>query len=222
MTFADWEMLPRDTQKLALTRNMGDALMLVARAMFPTNTAKAAESEWEIDRSSGKNVVKGVAGGVLVTRAVQAEQRKRKAGWKLWLALGEYIIGEPLEAYEKREVARILKEAQLARARQAARSERRAAVAEGAATLVALRDWSGSEPVGRGPGRPRTAAHGVGLGAAGDQVPVAAPLEGVSFAPATSEQRAAGSPDEAYLRTQARSEASEINHFSPSSKRGRR
>lgn len=169
MALVESGFLPRDTQKLALTRNLGDALMVVATALWPHNTAKHAEEEWGIDRSSGKNVVKGVAGGVIITRAVHAEQSKRRAGWRLWLALGELIIGEPLEAYEKREVARILKEAQDASRRQAERSERRATVAEVTATLVALHDRARPQLSRRGAGRAGIAADEVVRGPAGGE-----------------------------------------------------
>jgi hypothetical protein len=181
MTYAEANFLPRETQKLALTRNLGDAFAAVAAHLWPHNTAKLAETEWSLDRSTAKNVVKGVAGGVVVTRALHAQQRKHRNAWGLWLALGELIIGEPLEAFEQRELARIQEEAANARDRQAARAERRKAVVEGAAALVAVRNRPGAERLGRVDGRAGASSHGMVARAAVSEVKRAG--EAKSFAP---------------------------------------
>jgi hypothetical protein len=129
MTYATEGFLPRDTQKLALQRNLGDAMAAIIAKLFPHNAAKVIEAEYEIDRSSAKNVVKGTAGGAVIARMIHQQQRKHGNAWALWLALGELLIGEPLDAYEQREVLRLIEKTENAKSITEERRRRRAALA---------------------------------------------------------------------------------------------
>jgi len=130
-----WNFVPQEPQVLRLNRNLGDALAVVAQKIWPHNTAKQAETEWGLDRSTGKNVVKGVAGGVVVTKAVRAQQEKHDNGWALWDALGELIIGESRASWMARTIAK--EEARLARERQRYATEL-AALGQAAREMPAL------------------------------------------------------------------------------------
>jgi hypothetical protein len=181
MSYAESVFLPREEQKLALTRNLGDALAAVAEKLWPHHTAKRAETEWGLDRTTAKNVTRGVVGGVVVTKALHAQQAKQKNAWALWLALGELVIGEPLEAYELREIARINQEADDARDRQAERLARRQALAQRTDALVSSWDRPGAALDRRAIGRVRAAPDGVGDRSSGSQTLEVG--ETTSFAP---------------------------------------
>jgi hypothetical protein len=115
MTSIGGEFLPRDTQKLALARNLGDALMEIAKTVWPYHTARNIEREWQVDKSTAKNVTKGVVGAAVVTKALRAQQAKHKNAWALWDALGELVIGETRAEFERRLIKRIIEQNEHAR-----------------------------------------------------------------------------------------------------------
>lgn len=106
MSLAENFFLPQPTQNLPLARNLGDALAAVAKTLWPQHTASKAESNWELDRSTAKNLTKGVVGSVVVTRAIRAQEIKHGDAWLLWDALGELIIGRSRAAFVAERLAK--------------------------------------------------------------------------------------------------------------------
>lgn len=100
-------MIPEE-QNLAFARNLGDALAVIAKHMWPHHTAKHAEEAWEIDRLTAKNAVKGAAGGTVVTKAVRARQKSHDDHWDMWLAIGCMIFGESLKEYQERKLRQLV------------------------------------------------------------------------------------------------------------------
>lgn len=136
MTLAMELYLPRDTQKFSPERNLGDALSAIVRHLYPHNTVKRVQSEFDLDLSQAKNVVKGAAGGVVITRMVHTRQRKYGDGWVLWKALGQLLIGEELDAFEQREVLQLIEKAENAKSVSAERRQRREALAARTSDLL--------------------------------------------------------------------------------------
>lgn len=145
--------LPRDEQNLALPRNLGDALAVIAARLWPHNRAKTIEREWSLDHTTARNAARGVVGATVVTKAVRSRTRpEHDDAWELWLALGREVIGEPLETYEERKLrtliertanARSLYEERIARREQLA--ERASLVGADLARLAVARDRAGGE-----------------------------------------------------------------------------
>lgn len=115
MTSGTGTFLVRDNQKLDLERNLGDALMECAKAMWPFHTQKHVMREWGVAKVTAKNVVSGLAGASVVTKALRAQQAKSKNAWALWDALGELVIGETRAEYERRLIKSIIEKNELAR-----------------------------------------------------------------------------------------------------------
>lgn len=149
MTSMELIFLPPEEQKLALTRNLGDALASVARHLWPHHTAKHVQAAWDLDATTAKNVVKGAAGGVVVTRVLHTQQRKHGNAWALWLALGQLLIGEELDAFEQREVLRLIEQTENARSITEERRRRRAALAARSADALGAEHRPFVERAGR-------------------------------------------------------------------------
>lgn len=116
------EFLPEDRQLFGARAGFGEALRDVARAIAPHNTAKVAGRRWKIDPTTADNVLKGVASGPTVVKAVRAEGPH---AWDLWDALGELIIGESRDDHDERKLQLILEKTAHARTRLEARRARR-------------------------------------------------------------------------------------------------
>lgn len=154
MTSMELIFLPPHEQKLDLERNLGDALAAIMRHVYPHHTAKSVESAFDLDPNTAKNVAKGVAGGHVVTRVIHTQQRKGGDAWALWLALGELLIGEGLDAFEQREVLRLIEKTENAKSLSEERRRRRAALAARAAHILDAEDRSFVEQPGRQSSRP--------------------------------------------------------------------
>lgn len=132
-------LIPED-QNSRVARNLGDALKVVAKQLYPTNTSKHAEADWKIDRLTAKNVVQGVAGGTVVTKAVRARQKSHDDHWDIWLAIGRLVFGESLAEYQERKLNELIEKNENAiRLHQADLARSRALDAR-TAKLVALDD----------------------------------------------------------------------------------
>ena len=116
------DFLPEDRQLFGARAGFGEALRDVARAIAPHNTAKVAGRRWKIDPTTADNVLKGVASGPTVVKAVRAEGAH---AWDLWDALGELIIGESRDDHDERKLQLILEKTAHARTRLEARRARR-------------------------------------------------------------------------------------------------
>jgi hypothetical protein len=168
--------------------------MLVAKEIWPHNTAAQVEAHWVPDKSTAKNVAKGVAGGLVAIHAVQAQQRRHRNGWALWRALGELIIGEPEEAYDARVLQQMVEETDRARQARERRLAARRRLEESAAHRFGLDYGAGDHAGQRQVGGDGSGDDGVGggplSGAASevddelfDPVQNGRPVEGKSYAP---------------------------------------
>lgn len=140
MALTEGTFLIPEEQKLPLARNLGDALAVVAKHLWPHHTAKHAEAEWEIDRLTAKNVVKGVVGATVVTKAARARQRLHDDHWEMWLAIGRMVFGESLQQYQERKLKQAIENTENAIRLQQESLARSRALDERAAELVALDD----------------------------------------------------------------------------------
>lgn len=175
MTFAETNFLTRQTQLFPLS--MGGALATIARTLWPHHTAKFVQSEWGADPNTAKNVVKAAAGAVVVTHAVQEQQKKHKNGWALWDALGELIIGEPRAAFDARVLAAMEEETARVRDTIEARTASRRSMEAGALNLYRLEVGPRHQPLGGGRG-----ADGARPDGLGGEPAEAAPVEPKTFA----------------------------------------
>lgn len=118
----------QEHQHLPLTRNLGDAFSVICRFFGPTpNPVMRALS---LDKKVAENALAGRAGVPAITKALQARQKANDDHYELWLALGQMIFGETLDAWEERRLTLIIESTENARklvdARQARRGELRA------------------------------------------------------------------------------------------------
>lgn len=130
-------LIPED-QNLRIARNLGDALMVVAKHLYPHQTSKHLQNEWEVDRITAKNVVQGVAGGAVVTKGVRARQKSHDDHWDMWLALGRMIFGESLAEYQERKLREIIESTENAIRLREESLARSRALDDRSAKLVAL------------------------------------------------------------------------------------
>lgn len=144
MANVDWGCLPLDRHKLALGRNVGDALATIAKRAFPHHTAKAIEARWDLERETAVNVTKSHGSARTLTKAAMAE-RSRGTFWEFWLRLGAEISGETYEEAEERRLTLIMEEAQRAGEKLSRLRARREAVREGSDGPRDALDWDGLE-----------------------------------------------------------------------------
>lgn len=153
MAHVDWGYLPLDRQKLALGRNVGDALAKLVSSAFPHHAAKSIESRWDLERETAVNVTKGHGSSRTLTKAAMAELAKGTF-WAFWLRLGAEISGETFEEAEERRLAQIVEEAELARQNLTRIRARREAVRESTLHLVDALDRNGPDRNRGGHGDP--------------------------------------------------------------------
>jgi len=158
--------LGADDQKLQLSRNLGDALAVIVKAIWPHNTVKQVERSAGVPPISAKNVVNGVAGGALVTKFVRSRQLVADDHWDIWIELGRQIFGEDLSEYEERKLNELLEVTEHAKANLVRLRERRLALAQSAGRANHLGLGLVAEPIGRRARERRNFADGVGAEAA--------------------------------------------------------
>jgi hypothetical protein len=132
MTEMNVNFLPPDRQLFRALDNLGEALLTVAKAAFPWNTANHVQRRWGFDPTTAENIAKGKGSAKSVVKAVKAEGVN---GWALWDALGELIIGESRDAFDERKLQIIIQETERVRTRIEARRVRRAELEARAARL---------------------------------------------------------------------------------------
>ena len=163
MASTGWQVVGQDSQKLPISKTVGDALRDLIRKRYANNAAKTIERDWDLDPKTAKNVVSaGHVSERTLTKALRAE------GWPLLLALGAELTGETFEQFEERRLTQIIQEAELAREnihRMAARRQTlEARTARALADLDGSADQlgggaevsSGAATVERGPKPPRS------------------------------------------------------------------
>lgn len=101
--------MTQEKQNLRLGRNLGDALAVIIRGVFPHHTAKQVAQRWSLDPATAANAAKGIASATTIAKAVHAEGEE---AWELWHALGEALIGESFDEYREKKINRIIEEAQ--------------------------------------------------------------------------------------------------------------
>ncbi|WP_300573515.1 hypothetical protein [Phenylobacterium sp.] len=116
------DYLPQDRQLFRRAETFGDALRQIARTISPHRTAKVIGRRWDIEDPTAEHVTKGHAAGPTVLKALRAEGEH---AWAFWDALGELLIGESREAYDERQVRKLIEKTNEARARLEARKARR-------------------------------------------------------------------------------------------------
>lgn len=142
------DFLPEDRQFFEPAKTLGEALRLIAQTIAPTNTAKTVSRRWGLNTVTGDNIVKEIASGSTLVKAVRAEGDD---AWALWDALGELLIGESRDTYDERNAAQLQERADYARqrledrrTRRQARVARRIELASDAVAHPALEDRRGA------------------------------------------------------------------------------
>jgi len=122
MSEATVDYLTEDRQLFRRMETFGAALKEVARVMAPHRTAKTIARRWNIEDPTAEHVTKGHASAPTVVKALRAEGEH---AWAFWDALGELLIGESREAYDERQVRKLIEKTNEARQRLEARKARR-------------------------------------------------------------------------------------------------
>jgi hypothetical protein len=89
MTYAGREFMPLDRQLFGLT--LSEAMAALSRKWWPQHTAKTVAKRWDLDPTTAANLIKGHASTPTITKAVRSEPAGLR--WRLWMALGEAVIG---------------------------------------------------------------------------------------------------------------------------------
>jgi hypothetical protein len=139
MNLSGADFMGRETPKIPVVKNLGEAFLTAARRLFPEDTRKSMQSAWGFDLKTAKNAAEGLAGAAVISKALKARQASEQDAWELWLDMGRALIGESLDDYEERKLLRIIEitenEKRKAVARLEERRERRARMEDRARAL---------------------------------------------------------------------------------------
>lgn len=121
-------------------RTLGEAVAQLVRQKYPT--AKALARAWDIDLKTAETVRGGQCGVRALWSGVAAE------GWGFLQAFGETATGETYDKYQERKLAKIIQEAEDARANLVRLRSRREALERRAAGVGDVLSRQGSSHVG--------------------------------------------------------------------------